>query len=83
MRRSMATDATQILGRMILVLGILLAAAGLLLLFGPRLPGYFGRLPGDITMRRGNMHVYIPLGTCIVLSLVLTLVLSLISWWRR
>ena len=83
MPHGMPTDVTQALGRMILVLGILLAAAGLFLLFGRHLPGFLGRLPGDISVRRGNVHVYIPLGTCILLSLVLTLVLTLISWWRR
>ena len=79
----MPTDATQALGRTILVLGILLAGAGLFLLFGKHLPGFLGRLPGDISVRRGNVHVYIPLGTCVLLSLVLTLVLAFLSWWRR
>ena len=79
----MPTDATQALGRMILVLGILLAGVGLFLLFGKHLPGFLGRLPGDISVRRGNVHVYIPLETCILLSLVLTLVLAFLSWWRR
>ena len=83
MRRGMPTDATQALGRMILLLGILLAAAGLFLLFGKHLPGFLGRLPGDITLRRGNVRVYIPLGTCILLSLALTLVVAFLSWWRR
>jgi len=79
----MPTDATQALGRMILMLGILLAVAGLFLLFGKHLPGFLGRLPGDIILRRGGVQVYIPFGTCILLSLVLTLVLALLSWWRR
>ena len=83
MRGGMSTDSTQTLGRTILLLGILLAGAGLFLLFGPRLPRLLGRLPGDISMRRGNLHVYIPLGTCILLSLLLTIVLSLIARWRR
>ena len=83
MRRGMPSDVTQALGRTILLLGILLAAAGLFLLFGKHLPGFVGRLPGDISVRRGNVHVYIPLGTCILLSLVLTLVLAFLSWWRR
>ena len=82
-KEAMPPDATQILGRMILILGILLAAAGLFLLFGPRLPGLFGRLPGDLSFSRGNVRVSIPLGTCVFLSLILTLIYSLISWWRR
>ena len=83
MPHAMPTDAPQALGRMMLLLGILLAAAGLFLLFGKHLPGFLGRLPGDITLRRGNVQVYIPFGTCILLSLVLTLVLAFLSWWRR
>ncbi len=83
MRRGMPSDVTQALGRTILLVGILLAAAGLFLLFGKHLPGFLGRLPGDITLRRGNVRVYLPLGTCVLLSLILTLVLAFLSFWRR
>jgi DUF2905 family protein len=79
----MPTEATSILGRMILLLGILLVVAGLILVYGARLPGFPGRLPGDISIRRGGFHFYFPLGTCILLSLLLTFLLSLISWLRR
>ena len=79
----MAPDANPILGRMILVMGIVLAVAGLFLMFGPRLPGFLGRLPGDLSFGRGGVRVYVPLGTCILLSVLLTLVFSLISWLRR
>jgi DUF2905 family protein len=79
----MPTEATSILGRMMLVLGILLVLAGLFLLSGGRLPGLPGRLPGDFSVSRGGFHFYFPLGTCILLSLLLTLLLSLISWLRR
>jgi hypothetical protein len=76
-------DATPMLGRTILILGILLAAAGLFLLYGPRLPGLFGRFPGDLSFGRGKVRVYLPLGTCVLLSLILTILYSLISWLRR
>jgi DUF2905 family protein len=79
----MAPDITHVFGRTILILGVLLVAAGLFLLLGPRLPGFLGRLPGDITWSRGDVRVYFPLGTCILLSLILTIVFSLISWLRR
>jgi hypothetical protein len=60
-------------GRLLLVLGVLLAAiGGALLLFG-RL-----HLPGDFTLRSGNAVVYIPLATSIVLSIVATIVLNLV-----
>ncbi|PYT36797.1 MAG: DUF2905 domain-containing protein [Acidobacteria bacterium] len=79
----MAADVTQVFGRTILILGMVLVVAGLFLLLGPRLPGFIGRLPGDMSWSRGNMRVYFPLGTCILLSLVLTILFSVISWLRR
>jgi len=79
----MPSDVADVFGRTILILGIVLVVAGLFLLLGPRLPGFIGRLPGDISWSRGNVRVYVPLGTCILLSLILTILLSLISWLRR
>ncbi len=66
------------LGKVLLVLGLLAAAAGALLLWGPRVP-FLGRLPGDFAWKRGNVTVYAPLATSILLSLVLTLVLTLLN----
>lgn len=57
------------MGRILIVLGIVLVAAGLLVNMG--LP--IGRLPGDITIRRGNFSFYFPLATSIIVSIVLTL----------
>jgi hypothetical protein len=37
-----------------------------------------GRLPGDISWRRGDVHVYVPIATCVVISVVLTLVVNLL-----
>jgi DUF2905 family protein len=76
-------DDAAVFGRTILVLGIVLVAFGLLILLGPRLPGFIGRLPGDISWSRGNVHIFLPIGTCILLSLILTLIVSFISWLRR
>jgi membrane protein implicated in regulation of membrane protease activity len=66
------------LGRMLLVLGILLAAMGIILMLAGRVP-WLGRLPGDIHVQRGNWSFYFPLGTSILLSVILTLVLWLIG----
>ena len=71
------------LGRTLLTLGILLVALGLVLLLGPRLPGFIGRLPGDFSWSRGTMRILLPIGTCILLSLILTIILSFVSWLRR
>ena len=66
------------LGRMLIVLGVVIALVGVVLLIIGRVPGV-GRLPGDIHVQRGNWTFYFPLGTSIVLSLLLTLVLWLIG----
>jgi len=68
----------QDLGRMLIVLGIVIAAVGVVVVLAGRVPG-LGRLPGDIHVERGNWTFYFPLGTSIVLSLLLTLVLWLIG----
>jgi DUF2905 family protein len=64
-------------GRMLIVLGVVIALVGLALTVAGRLP--IGRLPGDIHVERGNWSFYFPLGTSIVLSLLLTLVLWLVG----
>ena len=68
----------QDLGRMLIVLGIVIVGVGVVLLLAGRVPGV-GRLPGDIHVQRGNWTFYFPLGTSILLSLLLTLVLWLIG----
>ena len=68
------------LGRMLLVVGALLVLFGLVLIFAGRLDLPFGRLPGDIVYRRDNVTVYAPLVSCLVISVLLTVVLNLIFW---
>ncbi len=64
------------IGRLLLIVGVLIAAVGLVFMVGARIP-FLGRLPGDISFSRGNTHVYFPLATSIVVSLLLTLLLNL------
>jgi hypothetical protein len=63
-------------GRILLLVGGVLVVLGLLLTLGARLPGA-GRLPGDIFYRKGNFTFYFPLVTCILLSVVLTVLLRI------
>jgi uncharacterized protein HemY len=58
------------LGKLLIVVGLLIAAIGALISLG--LP--IGRLPGDISYRRGNFAFYFPLATSILVSIILTLV---------
>lgn len=66
-------------GRALMIVGLILLAAGLLISFAPKLPTWLGRLPGDITFKRGNFSFYFPLATCLLLSAVL----SFIMWLFR
>jgi len=63
------------LGRLLIVFGAVLVAAGLLFTFGGRIG--LGKLPGDIVYRRGNFSFYFPLMTSILISIVLSLLLWL------
>jgi hypothetical protein len=67
------------MGRMLIVAGLLIAVLGVLLTFGDRLPVRFGRLPGDIVYKGRNTTFYFPLATCIVLSVVFSLVMWLLN----
>jgi hypothetical protein len=63
-------------GRILLIIGLVLVVVGGLAAIGVRLP--FGRLPGDIAIEGDRGGLYIPLGTMIVISIVLTLLLNLL-----
>jgi hypothetical protein len=68
------------LGKLLLVAGAAIALVGLLLLLGERFPGLrIGRLPGDIAVEKGRWRFYLPLGTSIAISILLTLVLWLLG----
>ena len=67
-------NAMRQIGLFLLVVAFFLALVGLLLIFLPQLP----RLPGDIVIKKKNVTVFIPLGTSILLSLLLTIILNLL-----
>ena len=58
------------MGRTLIVVGLVIAAIGLLIQMG--LP--IGRLPGDIVFKRGQSTFYFPIVTCIILSVLLSLI---------
>jgi uncharacterized protein YybS (DUF2232 family) len=66
------------LGKLLVLLGLVIAAVGLVLWSGLG-KSWLGRLPGDIQYSKGNFSFYFPVVTCLLLSLVLTLVM----WWFR
>ena len=67
------------MGRILIVTGGVIVLVGLFLTFGPRLPFRLGRLPLDFTIQRDNFSFYFPLGTSILVSLVLTLLFRLLT----
>jgi len=78
-----------ILGKIFIGVGVCVVLVGLLMLMADRVPGvgsllgWFGRLPGDISIRRDNFSFSFPLVTCLLLSVILSLVLYLITWIFR
>ena len=77
------------LGKFLVVIGLAIAVLGGLFVLADRIPGvgqlfhWMGRLPGDIFIKRDNFSLFIPLGTSIVLSVLLSLLFYLLSWISR
>jgi hypothetical protein len=71
------------LGKVLVFLGAMLVIAGLVVVLLARMHFPLGRLPGDFLYRRRNTTVYFPLATSLLLSVVLSIVLYLVSRWRR
>ena len=77
------------LGKLLIGIGSVVALVGTLFMMADRLPGlanllgWLGKLPGDISIKRENFSFYLPLGTSIFLSIILSLVFYLLSWIFR
>jgi hypothetical protein len=71
------------MGKWLIIAGLLLVAAGLFVLALQRLGLPFGHLPGDLTFRSRRITVFAPLGTCLLLSILLTLALYVFGHFRR
>jgi hypothetical protein len=65
------------MGKLLILIGVLLVVLGLFISFFPKIP-YLGKLPGDIHIKRDNFEFFFPLGTSILLSIILTIILNLI-----
>jgi hypothetical protein len=73
----------QDLGKTLVVIGLLLAVVGAAVLLAARVGLPLGRLPGDISYKGKSVSFYFPLGTSILISVVLSAILYLISRLRR
>ncbi len=70
------------IGKWLIILGIILIILGIFFVYGSR---FFplGRLPGDIKIEKKNFVFYFPITTCLLLSLILTLILSIIFYIKK
>jgi len=65
------------LGKILILFGLIITGIGAVVLLGAKIP-FLGRLPGDILIRRKNFTFYFPLATCIIISIILTLIFWLL-----
>jgi hypothetical protein len=65
------------IGKMLILLGVVMVVIGVILILMGKVP-FLGKLPGDIHVQKKDFGFYFPLGTCIVISVVLSLLLSTI-----
>lgn len=76
-------------GKILIGIGLGIVVLGALLVLVDRIPGlgnvfsWFGKLPGDISIKRDNFSFYFPIGTSIVLSILLSLLFYLVGWFFR
>jgi len=66
------------IGKTLIFCGFLLILIGFIFLFHFKIP-YFGKLPGDIYIKKENFTLFIPFGTCILISIIFTIIFYLIS----
>ena len=66
------------LGKSLIILGIIIAAIGIIITFAGKIP-WLGRFPGDLYIKRENFTFYFPLTTCILLSIILSLIFWLLK----
>jgi len=65
-------------GKILILIGLLIVVLGIVLMVGNKIP-FIGKLPGDIAIERKNYSFYMPLTTCIVISIVFSFILWLFS----
>jgi hypothetical protein len=70
-------------GKYIILAGLILVALGLVVYFFGSKLGFLGRLPGDIRIERENSSFYFPLATCILLSVLITVVVRIVQWLMK
>ncbi|HHX79895.1 MAG TPA: DUF2905 domain-containing protein [Acholeplasmataceae bacterium] len=70
------------MARWFIIIGIILVVIGVLLYLTPSIFKWFGHLPGDIRIEKENIRIYIPITSMIVVSIILTLIVNLIRYFK-
>ena len=70
------------MAKFLILVGAIFIATGLIVLVAPGIP-WLGRLPGDIDFKGRNFRVYFPIATCIILSIILTILLNLPKIFKK
>lgn len=70
------------IAKFLILAGAVLLLAGIVVMLVPKIP-WIGRLPGDIDFKGKNFRIYFPIVTCIILSILFTVLLNLINIFRR
>jgi hypothetical protein len=70
------------MGKLLIISGAFLIVTGVCVLYADKIP-FFGKLPGDISIERENFKFYFPLASCILISLLISLVLFLINRFKN
>jgi Protein of unknown function (DUF2905) len=65
-------------GKILIIVGLVIAGLGLLFLLGGKIP-WLGKLPGDFFYKGKNVTFYFPLATCIIISIILTIIMMFIN----
>ena len=69
-------------GKLLVLAGVFLILFGVLFIFWERIP-YLGKLPGDFVIQRGSFRVFIPVVTCLIISVILTVVVNIVlRFWK-
>jgi len=68
---------SQGIGKLLILGGAFLISFGLLLVFWQRIP-FLGKLPGDIFVQKGDFQLFLPVTTCLIISILLTIILNFV-----
>lgn len=73
----------QQIGKMLIAAGLIITFAGFVLILAGRFNLPFGNLPGDITYQKKNLTVFAPLGTMLLISVIITIIINILSRWKN